>query len=273
MTREPSNKEIFLIKTGELVLKGLNKSTFESILLKNLRYKLKPLGEFKLRKAQSTIYVEPVDSMFDMDEAGQRISEVFGIAAFSRAVVTEKNMDAILKAAENYLYSELASANTFKVEAKRSDKTFELESPEICRQAGAYLLDRFSHLKVDVHNPDVMVVIEIRDFGAYIHGRQLVGAGGMPVGSGGKAALLIRRYRFTGCRLYDGKAGHRAFAYICFRPYTSEEPSQSSIILEGLSRYRVIELYIALYAHTRANQTKCPGSLRLSRRFYDAYLL
>ncbi|MDD3693480.1 MAG: tRNA 4-thiouridine(8) synthase ThiI [Oscillospiraceae bacterium] len=271
---EPSNKEIFLIKTGELVLKGLNKSTFESILLKNLRYKLKPLGEFKLRKAQSTIYVEPVDSMFDMDEAGQRISEVFGIAAFSRAVVTEKNMDAILKAAENYLYSELASANTFKVEAKRSDKTFELESPEICRQAGAYLLDRFSHLKVDVHNPDVMVVIEIRDFGAYIHGRQLVGAGGMPVGSGGKAALLISGGIDSPVAGY--MMAKRGIELLCIHfvspPYTSERAELKVVsLLERLSRYTGnSELYIVPFTHIQEQiRQNCPEDLFtiIMRRF------
>ena len=193
MNSEATNppRDILLIKTGELVLKGLNRGTFEAILMKNLRYRLHSLGEFKIRKAQSAFFVEPASGQIDMTEAARRVSEVFGIAAYSSARVTGKSMDAILETAADYLGRELLASRTFKVEAKRSDKAFSLKSPEICEQAGEYLLNRFPHLKVDVHNPEALVVIEIRDFGAYIHSRQLPGAGGMPAGSGGHAALLI----------------------------------------------------------------------------------
>ena len=200
-------REIILIKTGELALKGLNRGTFEAILLKNLRHRLSGLGGFRFRKAQSTIYAEPLDSGIDMEEAARRVSEVFGLAAYSLARVTGKNMDDILEASADFLGGELNEAQTFKVEAKRSDKSFELKSPEICDIAGRYILDRFSHLKVDVHNPDAVVFIEIRDFGAYIHSRQHAGAGDT-----GRLGRALRPadfgYRFSGCGIYDGKARH-----------------------------------------------------------------
>ncbi len=184
-------KEIILIKNGELALKGLNRMTFEDILIKNIRRKIGKLGEYSVRKAQSTIYIEPRYEDFPFQEALEEMKKVFGIAAFSRALAVEKEMDAILNAAPDYLASRLQSAKTFKVESKRADKRFPLTSPEISRELGGKLLSRFPHLKVDVHNPEVLVMVEIRDYGAYIHGEQLKGAGGMPVGSGGRAAVLI----------------------------------------------------------------------------------
>ncbi|HPU58335.1 MAG TPA: THUMP domain-containing protein, partial [Candidatus Avimonas sp.] len=130
-----SPQDIILIKAGELVLKGLNKGTFEDILLKNLRRSLAGVGEYRFSKAQSTIYVKPVDSGFDMDEALKRISRVFGIAAYSVARTAEKNMDDILRNTVDFMRDKLLNAKTFKVEAKRSDKSFELKSPEICAAA------------------------------------------------------------------------------------------------------------------------------------------
>ena len=184
-------KEIILIKNGELALKGLNRRTFEDILIKNMRHRLSDLGKFRFTPAQSTITVEPEDDNTDLDEAVKRLLKVFGIAALSRAAAVEKDFDVILSSAGEYLAQELESARTFKVEAKRSDKNFPLKSPEICREVGGKILSRFPHLKVDVHNPDVIVNIEIRDYYAFIHGNQLKGAGGMPVGSSGRAALLV----------------------------------------------------------------------------------
>ena len=178
--------EIILVKMGELALKGLNRSTFESILVKNIRRRLAGLGSFEIRKAQSVITIEPKESSIDLDEAVNRVSQVFGIVALSRAMVVAKEMDVILDAAPGYLEDILENARTFKVEAKRSDKTFPLKSPAICAAMGERLLTSFPHLKVDVHHPDITVMVEIRDFGAYIHGKVLPGAGGMPVGTGGR---------------------------------------------------------------------------------------
>ena len=183
-------KEIILIKNGELVLKGLNRNTFEDILIKNMRKSLKDLGEFTFTKSQSTIMIESAEDI-DLDDAVDRLKRVFGIAALSRAAVAKKDMDDIMNVSREYLEDELSLAKTFKVEAKRSDKKFPLKSPEIARELGGFLLSEFNHLKVDVHNPDVTVTVEIRDNYAFIRGNNIRGAGGMPVGTSGRAAVLI----------------------------------------------------------------------------------
>lgn len=184
-------REIVLIKNGELALKGLNRNSFEDKLIKNMKSRLADLGKFEFTKSQSTIMVEAQSDETDLDLAVERISKVFGIAALSRACVCEKDFDIIRKAAVQYLEEQLEDAATFKVEAKRSDKKFPMKSPEICREAGGYILSKFNHLKVDVHNPDIIVTIEIRDKYAFIHGNSIKGAGGMPTGTSGRAAILI----------------------------------------------------------------------------------
>lgn len=184
-------KEIILIKNGELALKGLNRNSFEDKLIKNMKIRLADLGRFTFTKSQSTIMVDPEDEDIDLDDAADRLSKVFGIAALSRACVCEKDFDCIKTTAVSYLEEQLEDARTFKVEAKRSDKKFPMKSPEICREAGGYILSKFHHLKVDVHNPDIIVTIEVREQYAFIHGNSIKGAGGMPTGTSGRAAVLI----------------------------------------------------------------------------------
>lgn len=184
-------QEIILIKNGELALKGLNRSTFESVLVKNIKRRMQGLGAFVISRSQSTITIEPTEAGFDTDEAVERLKKVFGIAGFQRAAAVEKDMTEILSVAKEYLADTLSEISTFKVEAKRSDKSFPLTSPEISREVGGALLSAFPHLKVDVHNPDRVVTVEVREKKAYIRCNQIKGAGGMPVGTGGKAALLI----------------------------------------------------------------------------------
>lgn len=184
-------KEIILLKNGEIVLKGLNRSSFEDLLIKNVRRKLAPLGSWTFWRAQSTIYVTPQSEETDMEEALDRVGKVFGVAAYTRACVVEKNFDEILRVAPVYLAAVLQGATTFKVEARRSDKRFSMTSPEICMELGGALLEQFPHLQVDVHHPQVVVMVEIRERGAYIHAGQTPGAGGIPVGSSGCAALLL----------------------------------------------------------------------------------
>ena len=174
-----------------MALKGLNRSTFEDILIKNIRKRIKPLGDFEYRKEQSTVSVVPMDDYVDMDEVSDRISRVFGIAAFSRALQVEKDIDVILEQAPIYLAEQLRNARTFKVEGKRSDKKFPLKSPELSAEVGGAILSKFPHLKVDVRNRDILVTIEIREKFAFIRGNQTKGAGGMPTGSAGKSAILI----------------------------------------------------------------------------------
>lgn len=184
-------KEIILIKNGELALKGLNRSTFEDALVKNMKRRLKDLGNVSIKKSQSTIYVEPQDDDFDFNEALERVSRIFGIAGFSRACVCEKTVEDILKKSVEYLKPSLENIKTFKVEAKRADKSFPLTSPEISRELGGTLLSAFPHLRVDVHNPERTVFVEIRDYAAYVRAEQIQGAGGLPVGTAGTASILI----------------------------------------------------------------------------------
>ena len=184
-------KEIILIKNGELALKGLNRMTFEDVLIKNIKASLKNLGAVEIKRAQSTIVITPKDDDFPFQKALASIEKVFGIAAFCRAAVCEKDIDNILKTAVEYLKDPLSKVKTFKVEAKRSDKKFPLTSPEISMALGGELLKNYSHLSVDVHNPDLVVTVEVRDFAAYVRAGQLHGAGGMPVGTGGRASILI----------------------------------------------------------------------------------
>ena len=184
-------KEVILIKNGELALKGLNRSTFEDILVKNIRRRLKSSGDFDYIKSQSTIIIEPKDENCDFEAAQEAVSRIFGIAGFSRAAAVEKDFDKVIEISGAYLEGALKNAKTFKVEAKRSDKKFPLTSPEISREMGGHLLSVYPHLKVDVHNPEVTVMVEVRDKYIFLHGTQIKGAGGMPVGTGGKAGILI----------------------------------------------------------------------------------
>lgn len=185
-------KEIILLKDGELALKGLNRRTFEDILIKNIRQRLRhSAGEFKFQRSQSTTVISPANDEADIELATEKILKIFGVVGVSRAAACEKDIEIIKVTAAEYLSEQLLFAKTFKVEAKRSDKKFPLDSPAICREVGGYILSKFHHLKVDVHNPDVKVTVEIRDTEAYIHGNQLKGAGGMPSGTGGNGCVLI----------------------------------------------------------------------------------
>ncbi|MBE6732564.1 MAG: tRNA 4-thiouridine(8) synthase ThiI [Ruminococcaceae bacterium] len=184
-------KEIILIKDGELALKGLNRKNFENTLISNIKRRLKSLGEVKIENLQSTITIEPIEENYDFEEALERVKLIFGIAAFSRACVCEKTVEDIYSKAPIYLKDTLEAVKTFKVEAKRADKSFPLTSPEICREVGGLLLKNYPHLKVDVHNPDVTVVVEVRDRYAFIRAGQIHGAGGLPVGTAGRASILI----------------------------------------------------------------------------------
>ncbi len=184
-------QEIILVKYGEMALKGLNKSTFENVLVKNIKRRIKSLGRFEITRAQSTIYIKPLEDCADVNEAAERLKKVFGIAALCKAAVCEKTFDSIKDTALDYLSDCLSYAKTFKVTAKRADKSFPMKSPEICRELGGILLSKFSHLKVDVNNPEITVTVEIRDTNAYIHAENIKGAGGLPVGTSGKAMLLL----------------------------------------------------------------------------------
>ncbi len=266
--------EVILIKNGELALKGLNRGTFEEALLKNLRYRLKPIGNFTLRKAQSTVYIEPMEANVDWDEVSDRVATVFGISAFSRACVVEKEIGVIQEAAAAYLGEALSDVRTFKVEAKRADKRFPLSSPEICAQVGGFLLEKFPHLSVDVHTPEMTVWVEVRDFAAYVHGPQLPGAGGMPVGTGGKAAILISGGIDSPVAAYMMAKRGISLTGVHFAspPYTSERAEMKVIsLLEQVGVYAGrMALHIVPFTHIQEEIGRaCPEELftLIMRRF------
>lgn len=259
-------KEVILIKNGELALKGLNRRTFEDMLVKNMRHRLSGIGKFTFTQSQSTIAAQPVDEDADFEETVERLKKVFGIAAFSRAAAVEKDMETILKCAEDYLADDLLSARTFKVEAKRSDKKFPLKSPEICAEVGGYLLRKYPHLSVDVHEPELTVNIEIRDQFAYIHGKQIKGAGGMPTGSAGKAALLISGGIDSPVAGYMmAKRGLELTAvHFASPPYTSERAEQKvHSLLKQVAKYSGrIGLWVVPFTETQELiKDNCPEDI------------
>lgn len=259
-------KEIILIKVGEIALKGLNRRSFEDVLVKNIKHRIKDLGKFNITVAQSTIYIEPVSDDIDLDDVCERVSQVFGIVAFSRALVCEKSMDDILEKAPDYLYDELMGAKTFKVESKRSDKKFPLKSPEISATVGGKILEHFPHLKVDVKNPEITVTVEVRDFGAYVRCKTIRGQGGIPVGTGGNAAILISGGIDSPVAAYMmSKRGIRLTAiHFASPPYTSERAHlKVEKLLKIVSRYSgCINMYTVPFTKIQeAIKDKCPEEL------------
>jgi len=184
-------KEVILCKYGEIILKGANKSQFESILLREVRRRAAHVGQFEVSYAQSTVCIAPLTDEEDMEEMFRQAKHVFGFVGITRAAVAEKTVEDICRVAAEYLPPYLAGARKLRVEAKRSDKKFPLKSPELAGEVGGAILSVMPHLKVDLTHPDVTVRIEVRDQYAYIHAGQEKGAGGIPLGSGGRGLLLL----------------------------------------------------------------------------------
>jgi thiamine biosynthesis protein ThiI len=267
-------KEIILLKNGELALKGLNRHTFENQLIKNMKFRLHDLGKIKYTSSQSTIMVEPIDERVDLDEAFGRLKMIFGIAGISRCAAVEKDMSVILPAACDYLREELLLAKTFKVEAKRSDKNFPFNSPQICMELGGEILDKYPNLTVDVHNPELIVNVEIRDNYAYIHGNQIKGAGGMPVGSSGQAAVLISGGIDSPVAAWMMSKRGLQLCGIHFAspPYTSQRAEMKvHSLLKQVSKYSGdIPLFVVPFTHIQEEiKDKCPEDLFtiIMRRF------
>ena len=183
--------DMILLKPGELVLKGLNRHFFEDRLRANVARRLKSLGAFRITSVQSTVYVEPLEDGIDMDEAFRRCHEIFGVIAVCRAAACPKDKDAIARTAVEYLHDQLAAAKSFKVESKRSDKTFPMTSIQLSQYVGGAIGDAFPDLPADMHHPDLEVNVEIREQAAYVHAGGEPGAGGLPVGTCGRAVSLL----------------------------------------------------------------------------------
>ena len=225
--------EVILCKFGEVVLKGANRQNFESALVKELRRRASPYGTFKIYFKQSTVYVEPQDEFCDMDGMYEAAKRVFGIVGVNRAAVCEKNMEDIIRVAREYLPEKLQGKRTFKVDAKRSDKKFPLKSPEISAEIGGVILSFGQRLKVDVHNPDVTVTVEVRDDNAFIRAGQEPGAGGLPIRSAGRGLLLLSGgidSPVAGCMMAKRGMEIEALHFESF-PYTSERAREKVMTL------------------------------------------
>ena len=183
--------EIFLLKMGEIVLKGLNRRRFEDRLTANVNRRLNRLGRWRIYCRQSTVYVEPLEESCDLDGAWEALQPIFGVVGISRAKACEKDKDAFAATAIEYLRDQLMAARSFKVESKRADKSFPMTSIQLSQYVGGALHDAFPHLKVDVHDPEFTVHLEVRDFSGYVHGNPTPGAGGLPVGAGGRGVALL----------------------------------------------------------------------------------
>ena len=185
-----NQNEMLLLKLGEVVLKGLNRRSFEDKLVSNVRRRMKPCGSFQIYIRQSTIYVEPQTETCDMEAAYKAARQIFGVVTVARAVPCDKTMDAIVETAKAYLADEFARARTFKVESRRADKQFPMNSIQISQYVGGEL-GEFFRVKADMHHPDLTVYVEIREKHAYVHAPSVPGAGGLPIGMGGRAVSLL----------------------------------------------------------------------------------
>lgn len=183
--------EMILCKLGEMVLKGTNRYTFEDKLKANITRRLKPLGKFKVYTKQSITYVEPMNGACDMDGAYEAMKKIFGVAGLSRAKSCEKTKEDMLATVRSYLAEELKGEKTFKVESRRSDKSFPMTSIALSQWVGGELDDLYPNLHVDVHHPELTVFLEVRDYAAFVHADAVPGAGGLPVGSSGRAMSLL----------------------------------------------------------------------------------
>ena len=255
--------DIILLKHGEIVLKGLNKRLFEDKLMSNIRRRIAPFGKFRVYTVQSTTYVEPQNDDCDMDAALEAVTTVFGIVSVSRAAACPKDADAIFETAKSYLGRDLGRAKSFKVETKRSDKAFPMTSIQLSQYVGGLLAEAFPDCKVDVHNPEIVVNLEVRDFSAYVHGVPLPGAGGMPVGSNGSAVSLLSGGIDSPVSTYmTAKRGvHIIPVHFFSFPYTSELAKEKVITLaRELAPYcGRMTLEIVPFTHIQEEiRDKCP---------------
>ena len=229
-------REMILCKLGEVVLKGLNRRSFEDKLIGNLRRRTAKCGNFHIYSKQSTIYVEPVNDESDLTAAYTACKQVFGVIAVSRALPCEKDVQAIIRTAKDYLAPEFARAKDFKVESKRADKTFPLTSIQLSQQVGGALHQAFPTCEVNVHDPELVVHIEIRDDAAYVHGPAEEGAGGLPIGMGGVAVSLLSGGIDSPVSSYMiAKRGVKLeMVHFFSPPYTSDEAKEKVLSLAKL---------------------------------------
>ena len=258
--------EIILLKLGELVLKGLNRRTFEDRLVANARRRLQAHGKFKVYTKQSTMYVEPQSEDCDLDGAWEAMTKLFGVVGLSRARACAKDKDAMLQTAVEYLGDRLAAAKTFKVESKRADKSFPMTSIQLSQYVGGELDEKYPNLTVDVHHPELTVYLEVRDYAAYVHADPEPGAGGLPVGVGGRAVSLLSGGIDSPVASWMIAKRGIALEMVHFfsYPYTSEEAKQKVLTLAKLLTPWCGRLTVHVVPFTAIQEElrrKCPEEL------------
>ncbi|MCI6257250.1 tRNA uracil 4-sulfurtransferase ThiI [Pseudoflavonifractor sp. HCP28S3_F10] len=266
--------EIILLKLGELVLKGLNRRSFEDKLIANAQRRLRPFGKFKVYSKQSTLYVEPLNDDCDLDGAYESMKHLFGVVGLSRARACAKDKDAMLRTAQEYLGDRLSAAKTFKVESKRADKSFPMTSIQLSQYVGGELDELYPNLKVDVHHPELTVNLEVRDYAAYVHADPEPGAGGLPVGINGRAVSLLSGGIDSPVASWMIAKRGVALEMVHFfsYPYTSEEAKQKVLDLAKLLTPWCGRLMVHVVPFTAIQEElrrKCPEELFtiLMRRF------
>ena len=277
--------DIILLKLGEIVLKGLNRKSFEQKLMNNVRRRLEPIGKFRVYCLQSTVYVEAEEDGADMDAAFAALKKVFGVIKLSRAAACEKDKDAIANLAIEYLREDMERVRSFKVESKRSDKSFPMTSIELSQYVGGLLAEAYPQVQVDVHEPELTVHLEVRDLAAYVHATPVPGAGGMPVGSNGVAVTLLSGGIDSPVSTYMiAKRGVRLIPVHFFSfPYTSQQAKDKVVELgRQLTEYcGRMTLEVVPFTHIQEEiRDKCPEEyftlimrrfmMRIAKRIADA---
>lgn len=277
--------DIILLKLGEIVLKGLNRRSFEQKLMSNVRRRLEPVGKFRVYCLQSTVYVEAEEDGADMDAAFEALKKVFGVIKLSRAAACEKDKDAIAALAIEYLREDMERVRSFKVESKRSDKSFPMTSIELSQYVGGLLAEAYPNVQVDVHEPELTVHLEVRDLAAYVHATPVPGAGGMPVGSNGVAVTLLSGGIDSPVSTYMiAKRGVRLIPVHFFSfPYTSQQAKDKVVDLgRQLTEYcGRMTLEVVPFTHIQEEiRDKCPEEyftlimrrfmMRIAKRIADA---
>ncbi len=255
--------DIIILKLGEIVLKGLNRRSFEAKLVANVKRRLAPIGKFNVYCLQSVVYVEPLDDGADVDAAFEALKKVFGVIKMTRAAACEKDKDAIVALAKEYLREDMENARSFKVESRRSDKSFPMSSIELSQYVGGELAEAFPDTPVDVHDPELTVHIEVRDLAAYVHSSPVPGAGGMPVGSGGVAVTLLSGGIDSPVSTYMiARRGVRLIPIHFFSfPYTSQQAKDKVVELARLLTAYCGRMTIEVVPFTHIQEEirdKCP---------------
>ena len=277
--------DIILLKLGEIVLKGLNRRSFELKLMGNIRRRLERVGKFKVYCMQSTVYVEALTDNEDIDAAFEVCKKVFGVISLTRAAACEKNKEAIAKLAIEYLKDDMESTKSFKVESKRSDKAFPMTSIQLSQYVGGELAEAYPDTVVDVHEPELTVHIEVRDLAAYVHATPVPGAGGMPVGCNGVAVTLLSGGIDSPVSTYMiCRRGVRLIPIHFFSfPYTSQQAKDKVVELADILTAYCGKMTIEVVPFTHIQEEirdKCPEEyftlimrrfmMRISQRIAEA---